>query len=501
MHSIINKAGLFFLCISIGMCNSCKKFLATNSQNMSFVNSAKDLNEILLGEAYFDINNDISTNLFHLSDDDIDLGYRKSGQELNFDFGLFYWQEEPRIGYMGNVVTSDPFYNNMYAKIARLNTILHEVEKLRKKGEPEDLLIKVSGEAHFLRAYYYFKLVNLYGKPYKRSTAHLDFGVPLKIDPAISEQFLSRRSVKSVYDQVVFDLEKADQLLGKQSAFSVIRASWYAAVGLLSRVYLYKEEYEKSIHYANRILESQKFELIDLNTLPATSQFLHKDVTEVIFSMGFNEMGMRMAIDLDAPIYHYFVASDELYNSYQLNDLRKSKLFSFNALGSVRTIKKGNLRYPNISDVSDKFSIRLAELYLNKAEALAALGREDEALTTIRFFQQYRFDGYNIPDWQYIGAELVNQIREERRKELCFEGHRWFDLRRYGVNSKFPFGKSIKHRSLQKTGDSYIVNGYYELGPYAQDEAAYTYPIASDEVDFNEGRIANEGRSVRELKN
>ena len=112
-----------------------------------------------------------------------------------------------------------------------------------------------------------------------------------------------------------------------------------------------------------------------------------------------------------------------------------------------------------------------------------------------------RFPDGQAPEITATGAELVNFVRDERRRELCFEGHRWFDLRRYAVNSRFPFSKEIRHVAYeyQASGD-YAAVGEYVLRPYAEDEAAYVFPIPSDEIVINHGSLAqNADRPEREL--
>ncbi|HVK48754.1 MAG TPA: RagB/SusD family nutrient uptake outer membrane protein, partial [Pseudobacter sp.] len=92
-----------------------------------------------------------------------------------------------------------------------------------------------------------------------------------------------------------------------------------------------------------------------------------------------------------------------------------------------------------------------------------------------------------------------NFIREERRRELCFEMLRWFDLRRYGVNDRFPSGKTIRHTSYAYNSSGRFIQGYFELKPYDQDKAAYVMPIPDTEIDFNNGAISNEPRPERPL--
>ena len=95
---------------------------------------------------------------------------------------------------------------------------------------------------------------------------------------------------------------------------------------------------------------------------------------------------------------------------------------------------------------------------------------------------------------------MVNFIRDERRRELCFEGHRWFDLRRYAVNSVYPYEKEIRHISYDFLEGSGVYRaGTYVLKPYSQDAAAYMLPIPRYAIEFNEGTLTNEVRPSREV--
>lgn len=98
------------------------------------------------------------------------------------------------------------------------------------------------------------------------------------------------------------------------------------------------------------------------------------------------------------------------------------------------------------------------------------------------------------------GGKLVELIRDERRRELCGEGQRWFDLRRYAVHPKYPFSKEIVHdhyfydNSTRKV--TYV--GSYRLNKYGE-EPAYVIPIPQHVIEFNKGNIEdNETRPNRE---
>ena len=124
-------------------------------------------------------------------------------------------------------------------------------------------------------------------------------------------------------------------------------------------------------------------------------------------------------------------------------------------------------------DVSDVFSIRTAEGYLNLAEADAHLGNDAEACRTLTTLRAARIADTTIVSLS--GSSLVTFVREERERELCFGGHRWFDLRRYTIDENTLFGnhqgtpcliimliislliKWITYR-LEKNDDTYTLN-------------------------------------------
>ena len=139
---------------------------------------------------------------------------------------------------------------------------------------------------------------------------------------------------------------------------------------------------------------------------------------------------------------------------------------------------------------------RLAEMYLNKAEAEAMLDKA-EAIQTIKTLLNNRFEGGIPPVDGLNGKDLVSFIRDERRRELCFEAHRWFDLRRYAVSPKYPEKKSIKHTTYDKNG---VLEGDYVLKPYGEDPA-WVLPIPGYEIVYNQGNLVdNPQRVERELE-
>ncbi len=74
----------------------------------------------------------------------------------------------------------------------------------------------IKGQALFLRGFYYFKLANIYGRPYDEPTSDpaTNLAVPLILSSKVSDERMARNTVKEVYDQIEKDLLEAEQLLG-----------------------------------------------------------------------------------------------------------------------------------------------------------------------------------------------------------------------------------------------------------------------------------------------
>lgn len=477
---------------------SCKKFLTSFSQNKTYIQSAADVKEVLIGDAYLSTLN-ISSNFYYSMDDDLKLATFNTLNRPVMNLGFHYWLDNPWINSEGATTQVDPNFTQLYAKIVRINSILASVDFLMDKGEPKSQLEESAGEALFLRAYYYFILVHQYGMPYAPRTANVDFGVPLKIKAGVEDDFAKRATTGQVYNQILSDLYQAEKYLSKSPAHSKIRANVFSVNALLSRVSLFMENYEQAVLYADKVIANQQYGLFNLNNYQPSADFATIHSPEIIFSMAGNKMPMLMGLSADEFSGIHYLPSDDLLASFQEHDLRKTAFFLQNSKGVYKFAKKRSL-VESAQDASDFYLIRLAEVYLNKAEALAQQGKVQEARNVLNYFLPNRYQQNSIPVIQLEGKDLISYIREERRRELCLEAHRWFDLRRYAVNTNSPFMKKIIHRNITFSGTGFIVDGYYELGTYAEEPGAYMVPIFNEEIEFNDGHLVNAQRPVRTLK-
>jgi starch-binding outer membrane protein, SusD/RagB family len=310
-------------------------------------------------------------------------------------------------------ITTTFQYQDLYSVIFYTNVIINEASsKLADSPEKNQLV----GEAYALRAMAYFDLVNLFGKPYNAATAGSDKGVPLALEIDLEQAFVPQ-SVEVIYNQIISDTNKAEELINVASQTKGInyRFSKVALYSLESRIYLHLQQWQKSLDAANKGLVI-KSELVDLKT---TSVFATKyDSKESILALEDGFINGLKGVSY---------ASPDLIAAYnKTTDLRFPLYFLAN--GSRFRIQKGG-------NDDQKCSFRTSELYLTKAETLLKLNNTADAKTTILDFIKNRYTaaGYTqlATDVNAMNAaDLTNFILEERHREFAVEGQRWFDLRR-----------------------------------------------------------------------
>lgn len=471
---------------------SCGDFLEETSQDEFKPETTEDYQEILNGSGYclFTYIDQITT---VLSDD-------ADGADLStYDYSSYYYTEDnltfkdlltwqPNVCQLLEDKDKDSYYDNyqkLYSLIMVCNTVIDGIEG--STGTATEYA-QTRGEALALRAFYYWYLVNLYGLPYNMQGTTPDqlAGVPLVLTSEIKDEGPSRNTVAEVYKQITTDIEEACTLLetSKNTKISHYRINWVAAHLFASRVYLYMEEWDKVIAHADKALEGAPA-LVDLNNYTltnyygyATNSVISDSFTENIFINGSRPTDLMAATLIRV--------SDDIYNLFPATDKRKTMYLATTTMyDKYRNAKQGNTRYGS-------FVWRTAELYLNRAEAYAqkyAAGDNTagaKAVNDINTLRQARIaTGSYEPYTLSSSAELTQFIRDERRRELCFENpHRWFDLRRYGM-------PELKHAwyDLQGNKTTYTLE---------KNDVGYALPIPNEALEANNNLTQNELHAVRE---
>jgi hypothetical protein len=494
--------------------SSCKKFLAESSQDELKPTTTDDLASVIYSDAYPYIQiTDTYTDL--LTDDIQSNGVQQLNGAPNPTYlpfsnngtPIFTWNPymfDNSSGTAGSNVSDLLGVNSWtiyYTKIKGCNVVLDYINSVSGTAQAKNA---ITGQALFLRAFYYLKLVTLYGQPY--SGMGIDpsksLGVPLILTSKVSDAYPVRNTLVQVYKQIETDLlTAADLLKNNYTAPSLFRVSHVAAYALLSRLYLYMgrdQDMDNVILYANNALAikpsltqlSTYFtSATALSTVGIYDQFLSQ---EVIWSYGVNQN--------ISPANYFYPATNNILTQVPPFTVSASLLGLYDQ--GTGTTNMGDLRfsiyftkYPSYGYVSRTGKIgfqaygaqgmRVAELYLNRAEACikryikTAQGADiNQALADLNYLRQNRYDTRNtayVPVTFSDITQLYKFLQDERRRELCLEENfRWTDIKRWGLaithNYTDPYGTTSTY--TLNTGSNLI----YAL-PIPYDVVASNYNL------------------------
>lgn len=334
------------------------------------------------------------------------------GVEIN----EYTWQDNR---YAPNEEDGD--WSNLYGQIYVTNLVIEEVMDAKNGTESEKLALMAEAKVH--RAYAYFTLANLYGLHYNLQTATTNTAVPLRLGTEIVGVDFSRASVAEVYDLVIEDITGALNNLPDMpvSSFYNHRPSKASAYALLSRVYLYQGVYDKALETASKSLALHNV-INDFNRFGEVLGVLKLDETEEDKQLLWNKAAISP--------YGLLIASDDLFNLYEDNDIRRKLFGSLEDIFGIAV--PGNvLAYPFFIN-SRAMGFTVPEVILTKAECNARLGNTAEAVSGLNKLREKRFkDGTYTPITSTDQAEVLKLVKKERRMEFPGSGLRYFDLKRY----------------------------------------------------------------------
>lgn len=333
------------------------------------------------------------------------------------------------------------------------------------------------GQVYFLRAFYYFDLVNLYGD------------VPLILTPlnSFAEAYnVAKKETKAnVYVQISKDLDLAKSLLPDGKYLDPVekwRVSKGAVLAMQAKVALYNQQWTEVINIINT-LEGLNYYSLDANYFDNFNVSKEFAENEVIFAYNHESLTTpRSGNGIDALLGWGFIApTTDFINAFEPNDPRLAytvdvpKQIVYKYTGDLTGNNKGNDDSP-----SNKIYIRWADVMLWKAEALNETGAYAQAIALInKVRQRARLSvtvagttppAGTLPDRNVAStdkAQIKNWIIQERRVELGFESQRFNDLKRWGLAKSF----------------------LTSLGKNFQDKN-YLYPIPQGEIDKSGGTIS-----------
>ncbi len=456
---------IFFLLILLNSCS--EDFLDVKSRE---VVEASDSEEVYEPEVYVDGVYGMFTDwnyafsflgVTEIISDNADKG--SSPTDTGGDKDLF-----DKLTYTSTSGSLKAMWQHWYKSIGRATAAIDYTESFGL--EDEDYKNRLIGEARFLRALNYFYLVRGWG------------------DIPIQEQDLAlRASTEDVYDYIEQDLLFAVNNLPEKSEYTdadLGRATKGAAEALLSKVYLYQENWQKAYDYANEVIGSSEYDLEDDYSVlwHASSENGYESIFEFQargestahgvqqysqtqgargtsgWGWGFNVPSEDLVtafndegdlIRRDATV---IFAGETMWDGREVsssveNPYYNEKAYSSANAGAGDTDK--NIRY-----------MRLGEVYLIRAEALNELGDTPNALLDLNKIR----NRVNLEDSESSTQTEVRQaIWNERRLELAFEHDRWFDLVRTGQAASV----------MQNLGLPFVV-GQHELFPIPEEQLIET---------------------------
>jgi len=347
---------------------------------------------------------------------------------------------------------------------------------------------QLKGEAYISRALVYLELVNFFGTPYTVDPTAL--GVPLITATTNPTTALTtkpaRATVSEIYAKIISDLDSAYAIMpATGTALHPANSEYlskYAAKAIESRAYLYKGDYASAAAAALLVVQNGGYSLVAAGGL--VSYWDNPGPTsgsETIFELALTTANNNGFDGLDGFYdqngYGDALVTPDLYNLYSSTDQRQALILTSSPIrGNVLV---GN-KYTNFSNPADKDDIKIiryAEVLLTLAESDARTGDTPDALIYLNMIAKNRdpsFAGYAS-----TGTQLVTDIVTERRKELAFEGLRFFDFTRLNLPIVRPqLGAAISAPSI----------GLIPAG-----DTRRILPIPQAEIDANPNTKQNPG--------
>ncbi len=347
------------------------------------------------------------------------------------------------------------------------------IEFTEKAGLTDKTLeARYIGEARFLRALNYFFLVRGWG------------AVPIQ-----EYDLIARASTDSVYTYIEADLEYAEANLPVVSAYASKdkgRATQGSAQGLLAKVYLYQKDYQNAYDYANKVINSGEYGLLDSyiniwkaayhNSKESIFEFQAKASDDGSVAQGMQQYSQTQgARGGNGWGWGFNTPSENLLNDYNTSGdtvrrnatiiFRNGTLWDGREVGNTENAMYNYKAYSSSapgSDWNDKsiMYLRYAEVLLIKAEAANELGKTSEALNALNQVRT-RAKLANITETDQ--TKLRELIWHERRLELAMEHDRWFDLNRTGEAG-----------TVMRAAGKPFVDGKHNLFPIPNDQLTQT---------------------------
>lgn len=353
-------------------------------------------------------------------------------QNAVFSGSFTTWQDARDYNLIASHGPSLNMWGDHYDAINRANNVITRAPGLVDAGEAsQDFVDQAVAQAKFVRALSHFNLVRLYSRPYSEDPSSP--GVPVVTTPTEEPGEplnVGRGTVQQVYDQIITDLQDAQS--AAPSGNSGYRASSEAATALLAKVRLYQEQYGNALDLAEQVIDSYP----DVGSISLEQMFGGSNPGSsqgAIFAIKYSATDNTGVNDHPSSFYNPsdlggrgdITVNSDLVSIIEEGDVRGPGGLMYEYDGSLWTDKWNS---PNEYD--DAVVLRLGEIYLIAAEAAARTG---DGVAAREYLNAVRARaGASLASSSLSGQALIDEIIQERRIELAFEGDRRHDALRLG---------------------------------------------------------------------
>lgn len=334
------------------------------------------------------------------------------------------------------------FYTDSYDIINQCNLILEFTDALPDATQAEKNQIKA--EALTIRGYAHFLLTEIYSQNYSYTNDASHLGIVYNTQSITKGlQYQARQTVAKTYSLIIDDITTALSLYSNTPllsgpAYSFFNAS--SAKALLARVYLSKKDWKNAYEMANDVITNSGIQLMASADYIAQWEKTDTPVSEILLEFSIPRDASAGTVSGSMSVYYQYtsgivygdyVASQDLLDLYAPSDLRK-QMFLEKPVKTLINSQQIAINY----NFTKKFqgnagyvAFRLSEQYLIRAEAALKLENPVQAKTDINTIRE-RANASLLSD----SENLEEALFLERRKELCFEGHLFFDIVRNKKN-------------------------------------------------------------------
>lgn len=383
-----------------------------------------------------------------------------------------------------SILSDNNLYENCYQYILRENLVLSNVDQSRGADSIKTL---AKAEARIMRAWDHFVAVNTFARAYNPSTANTDGGIAI-MDKYDLEAKPAKASVAQVYDFLIREIEASlpDLKEAPLNEYHPNKAFGYAFAAL---VYLFHRDWQKAYDAADACLKLRS-ELVDYVALkaaggPSKVKTYAKGGNPEVLNYAF------MGSSTDNLTYVYGMISPELVQLFGDSDLRLNLFFktkgnspSFFDEGSGAALWDSSIGYTKF--FYSTVGLRTAEVYLIKAEAEARLGQTEASTATLNQLRSKRIEGSRaVLMTPSTEQEAMQNVIDERRRELLFGFHRFWDLKRFNTEPAYQ-------KTLTRTFPLVDANVEHRTYTLAPDSKLYIIPFPVDVREKNPNMTNNE---------